>query len=458
MGRLGVRARAALVAAGVVAAALLLGGWLLTTVLRSSLEQNLDTTLTQQAADRALLLDGGSAPADLVAVQQDEAFAWIGGTDGTELAVGGSLSPVDPPLMVMPGTTGTERILVEERKPDEASVEIEDHELRVAAAATEAGDTIVVVAAELESADRAVGLVRRGMVLGSPVLVALVGVLAWLSAGRALVPVERIRKRAARISGSNVEDRVPVPGGRDEIHALAVTMNEMLDRLDQHQQSIRRFTADAGHELKSPMANIRALAETTEPDSAEWATVRARLVGESDRAAALVDDLLFLAARDEGAPPPIVASTVHLDDLVFDAAERLAESAGAAVDIGEVTPVDVEGDQVLLERVVRNLADNAARHADHQVAFGLAEEDGVAVLDVSDDGTGIPVGERDAVFERFHRLDEGRGRSSGGTGLGLAIARRIVEDHGGTITVGDGASGGARLTVALPVGASGPVR
>jgi signal transduction histidine kinase len=438
-----------MVAAGVVAAALVVGGWLLVTVLRSNLEQNFDTTLTQQAQDRALLLDGGSAPGDLVGVQQTEAFAWIGTPDGTELAVGGSLRPLDPPLIVDPGTTGTARVRVEEQKADETSVEVEDHDLRIASAATRSGE-LVVVASELESVDRAVAVVRTVFVLGSPVLIALVAVLAWLSAGRALQPVERIRNRAARISGTNVEDRVPVPGGRDEIHDLAVTMNDMLGRLDEHQRSIRRFTADAGHELKSPMANIRALVETRDPDAVDWTTLQARLVTESGRAAALVDDLLFLAAGDEGAVPPVEPTTVHLDDIVFDAAERLAEMEHISVDIGEVTPVPVVGDRVLLDRVVRNLADNAARHADGVVAFSLRGDPGSVELRICDDGPGIPVEDREAVFDRFHRLDAGRGRASGGTGLGLAIARRIVTDHGGTIAVEDGAAGGACLTVRLP--------
>ena len=449
--RLGVRARAALVAALVVGTALVAGGWLLATVLRSSLEQNLDTTLSQQAADRARLLEAGSDPADLVDVQQAEAFAWIGTADGTELAVGGSLRPIESPPVVEPDTTTTDRLLVEERKPGESSVEREDHDLRITSVSTQTGE-LVVVAAELESVDKAVAVVRNAVLVGTPALMLLVAALGWLSAGRALRPVEHIRNRAARISGSNVEDRVPVPDGRDEIHGLALTMNEMLDRLDEHQRSIRRFTADAGHELKSPMANIRALVETTDPDTAEWRALQARLITESDRAAALVDDLLFLAAADEGATPPIEPTTVHLDDIVFDAAERLAEIGDVAVDIGGVTPTPVRGDRVLLDRVVRNLAENAARHANGRVTFVLAETGDTAVLRVGDDGPGIPVDEREAVFERFHRLDQGRGRDTGGTGLGLAITRRIVTDHGGTIHVGDcDAGGGACLTVRLPL-------
>jgi signal transduction histidine kinase len=232
-------------------------------------------------------------------------------------------------------------------------------------------------------------------------------------------------------------------------------MNRMLDRLMRAQASQRRFISDASHELRSPVASIRQHAEValahpersggTPPALAETA------LAEALRLQRLVDDLLLLARADEHAlrlqPHP-----VDLDDLVLEEAKRLRTATDLAVDTTGVSACRVHADEQAVRRVLRNLGDNAARHARKRVAFTLASagQDGRAVLSVQDDGPGVPAADRERVFERFVRLDDARARDWGGSGLGLAIVAELVGAHGGAVRVTDGALGGARFDVTLP--------
>jgi signal transduction histidine kinase len=228
-------------------------------------------------------------------------------------------------------------------------------------------------------------------------------------------------------------------------------MNRMLERLQRAHARQRRFVADASHELRSPVASIRQHAEVAlaHPDRTTAAELAATVLAEDLRVQRLVEDLLLLARADEHALPPR-RRQVDLDDLVFDEARRLRDATGLHVDVGAVSAGRVEGDPAGLRRVLRNLGDNAARHASARVGFALAERDGVAVLVVDDDGPGIPPGDRERVLERFVRLDDARARDAGGSGLGLAIVAELVAAHGGAVGIADGPLGGARVQVTLP--------
>jgi signal transduction histidine kinase len=162
-----------------------------------------------------------------------------------------------------------------------------------------------------------------------------------------------------------------------------------------------------------------------------------------------VEDLLLLAGADEHGLVPR-RRQVDLDDLVFEEARRLRQGGGLRVEVGAVAAAQVEGDPGGLRRVLRNLGDNAARHASGRVRFALAERDGAAVLAVDDDGPGIPPADRVRVLERFVRLDDARARDAGGSGLGLAIAAELVAAHGGAISITASPLGGARVEVSLP--------
>ncbi len=442
-----VRWRAALLAALLVSCALALGDVVTLSLYRNQLEANLDQTLEQQAADRALLLEQGNDPAALVTVLQEEALVWIGSPDGEAVAIGGAIFPLENPVPETIGGVSTISLLVEERKPDE--VERERMDLRVGAVATTDGSLVVLAGAETEAIDETLNGLIWLLALAVPIFGIVVGGVTFFVAGRVLEPVERIRSQAEGIDAQTLDERVPVPESGDEIHDLAVTMNSMLDRLEAHERSLRQFSADASHELKSPIANVRALVDTTELDDPEWSRLRTRLVGETDRLRDLVDNLLFLATTEAGRRRK-PSHAVELDDLVFNEAELLASTSDVAVDLAGIEPVQVLGDRADLQRLVRNLADNAARHATGRVRFVTSTARREVELRVADDGRGIAEDDRPRIFERFTRLDEARARDDGGSGLGLSIVRQIAEDHGGTVVVTDADLGGAEFVVRLP--------
>jgi signal transduction histidine kinase len=260
-----------------------------------------------------------------------------------------------------------------------------------------------------------------------------------------------MRAEVEEISHTTMHRRVHEPGTDDEVDRLAVTMNEMLDRLESASERQRRFVSDASHELKTPLATIRTSVEVAlrNPDTADWPAT-AQQVLDADRSMAdLVANLLDLARLEEDGeanPLPASAPAVDLEEVVMAVvAHRPDETQSGGVLAGRV-----RGDRGDLERLVRNLIDNAERYGSGRVVVGLAEHQGTVRLAVADDGPGIPADDRERVFDRFTRLDDSRSSSAGGTGLGLAIVRAIAERHGGSVRVDDGPLGGAELVVTLP--------
>ncbi len=284
-----------------------------------------------------------------------------------------------------------------------------------------------------------------------PALIALVALVAWAVTGRALRPVEVIRSEVTAITHSSLDRRVSEPRAQDEVGRLARTMNQMLDRLQGASDSQRQFVSDASHELRSPVAAIRATGEVAlaHPNRSDWPAVVRRMLDEDDRMEKIVGDLLDLARGEEGELP---TALVDVDDIVLEEIARV-RPGNVQIAADRVSAGRVRGSREQLMRVVRNLLDNALRHAATTVRVSLTTDpDGVRLV-VEDDGPGIPVADRDRVFERFTRLDEGRARDSGGLGLGLAMVRSIAERHGGTVTIADPGIDdlpGARLEVLLP--------
>jgi signal transduction histidine kinase len=258
-----------------------------------------------------------------------------------------------------------------------------------------------------------------------------------------------MRAEVAEITARDLSRRVVEPVAEDEIGRLARTMNGMLDRLQAAADRQRRFVADASHELQSPLASARAQLEVGLATGADtdWPDTVEGVLGEHDRMERLVQDLLFVASADEVAGAPR-RERVDLDDLVLEEARSLRTRGRVEVDLSRVSGGQVLGDAHQLGRVVRNLLDNAERHAHSRVVVELRTHGDAVELTVADDGEGIRPEDRARVFERFTRIDAGRARSAGGTGLGLAIAKTVVEAHGGTIAVVDG--DGARFAVRLP--------
>jgi signal transduction histidine kinase len=313
------------------------------------------------------------------------------------------------------------------------------------------GTVTVAVASPLDSAQRSAQTLGRGLWLLTILLTFGVGALAWIIAGRALRPVEAIRSQVLSISGSTMDRRVPVPAGRDEVRRLAETMNEMLDRLESASNRQREFVSDASHELRSPVAAMHTDLEVAlrDPDRADWPALASRLLAENERLGTLVDDLLELARLEEGRVE-VAQAPVDLDELILaDVARR---TGPVRFDATGVSGGRVLGTTRQLGQVVRNLLDNASRHANGLVRVAVLTTGAEVRMTVDDDGPGIEPDDRERVFDRFTRLDAGRARDAGGSGLGLALVKRIVEAHGGHVraTDVDGAPTGARFEVRLP--------
>lgn len=320
---------------------------------------------------------------------------------------------------------------------------------------TQWGALTIHAVSPLDEIDRSVSTLRGALWLVLPFLALAAGAVTWLIAGQALAPVATMTRRVRELSATNLDARVPVPPSNDEIALLARTMNDMLDRLERASMKERQFVSDASHELRSPVASIRTQLETAlrYPDDVDWPDVARVVLAEDERLEHLVGNLLAMARLEEGRLGP--RGDVDLDELVMAQAPRLRDLV--ELDLSAVSAGRVWGNGDELTSVVRNLLDNAARHARGRAAVSVSEQGPWVLLTVADDGAGVPAEQREQVFERFARLQEGRSRDSGGTGLGLALTRRIVEHHGGRIHVEDGPLGGARFVVSLPAaGAAGP--
>ncbi len=309
------------------------------------------------------------------------------------------------------------------------------------------GQLVLNVASPLDGINRTVDRIAASLLVAVPSLILLVGVMTWFMTGQALRPVEAITRRANEIGGRTLHERVPVPASDDEIGELARTMNAMLERLERSSDQQKRFMSDASHELRSPVASIKTQLETAliDPASTDWSGVARTVLTEDERLEALVSDLLALSRLEENTRRPLV--DVDLDEVIFDQTTRPMR---LAVDRSGVGAGRVSGVYSELTSVVRNLVDNAARHGVSKVKVSLATHGPLVRLSVDDDGPGIAPDDRNKVFERFARLQEGRTRDAGGSGLGLALTKRIVEAHGGRIFVETAGIGGASFVVELP--------
>jgi signal transduction histidine kinase len=228
-------------------------------------------------------------------------------------------------------------------------------------------------------------------------------------------------------------------------------MNEMLERLEAVDRQQRRFIADASHELRSPLTTLRMQTELAlaHPERTNWAQLAGRLLHETERLSDLVDDLLMSARASSTSNWR--NSEVDLDDLLLAEVARLNNRGMARAEVGSLVAARVRGDASELSRLLRNLGDNAQRHASAEVRLSLVVDGRHAVLDVDDDGSGVPAADRERIFDRFTRLDDARAREAGGSGLGLALARELAHAHGGTLHALANSTGGARFRLMLPL-------
>ncbi|WP_181720442.1 sensor histidine kinase [Nocardia gipuzkoensis] len=476
-----VRARTTVAATVVVAVALTAAGLAVLAVLRHNLVESAELQAETTARDVATQLAAGADLGRLTFPDAESQPVQIVSADRRVLAAADDLAGKPPMADFGPYSKSREdeddEDDEEEDDEDEAddenppssaatpataevefrdirlTVEQEDgpHPYRVAAlAVTVAGGqpATVYAGSSLETADSAVADARQAMLIGLTPLLAVVAAVTWLVTRRALRPVEAIRRQLAEIMDGDLSRRVPEPGSRDEIARLASTTNATLAALEESAERQRRFIADAAHELRSPIASLRTQLEVAQahPKLLELDG----LIVDTIRLEHLAADLLLLARLDAGEQPR--PDRVDLAALVHEELEhRVGDRVAVQVAVPEQT-VAVTGSRTQLARVLGNLVDNAQRHAASTVRVAVERgADGRVVLSVADDGPGVPPTERDRIFQRFVRLDDARTRDEGGAGLGLAIVRDVVERHGGTIRVTDGAPGGACFVVSLPV-------
>jgi signal transduction histidine kinase len=327
------------------------------------------------------------------------------------------------------------------------------NEVRVVAIRTTVSGRPVVIIAEAPT-----GLLSQlnsefaaRLLLAIPVALVLAGFTVWLIVGRALRPVEHIRRAVTEITSAGLSRRVPEPGTADEIGHLANTMNDMLGRLDDAARRQRRFVADASHELRTPLAAIRTTLDVglAYPDKAPWPVIAERASQQSARLEELIEQLLLLAKADEQQLSERCDS-VDLATLLKHTVTQLPAHR-PEIDLRAGTNLAVTGDRDHLERLFRNIIDNALRYAASRVVITATANDRLAQIEIDDDGPGIPAADRTRIFDRFVRLDSSRERSTGTTGLGLAIAREIAVAHHGEITMVERPGGGARAVVTLPL-------
>ncbi len=248
-----------------------------------------------------------------------------------------------------------------------------------------------------------------------------------------------MRNELATITETNASRRIEVPGTGDELAGLAISMNNAIERLDAAMAAQRRFVSDSAHELRSPLAGIRATLELADRDTARAPQAIRDSMAQVDRIGALIEDLLNLARRDAGIAPPFQVSDI--DDIVRSELRELSvRRPNLTVLRGHIDPVHSSVYRDGIARVVRNLLDNAASYCNSTLAISLTVDDGHWLLVVDDDGPGIRPEDREAVFQRFTRLDSSRSRDTGGSGLGLAIVAVTVAEHSGTITLGQARS------------------
>ncbi|MEU8103952.1 HAMP domain-containing sensor histidine kinase [Nonomuraea muscovyensis] len=437
-----VRLRATMAATLVVALALGLTAVVLVMALRGSLESAAGAEAARRAVAAVPYAESGEAvlasepsstvaevlPSDTIITRTRPATPAPEDTAAPPAAVG-LLSDDVPRGQAVPAA---DVVLSTAGVPMKVSwAEPGDYAVATLDVATKTGQATVWARVSLANVEQALATLNGVLLPGVPALLLVVAGMTWFSVGRALAPVAAIRAKVADITARDLHQRVPVPESGDEIAALATTVNGTLDRLETAVERHKRFVADAAHELRSPIATLRARLELARPSE-----LTREALADVERLQALAGDLLLLARLDAG--EPVRADDLDLGQVAAEEAVRAGRRPEVRLELDVEPDVVVQGSRGHLARLVTNLVDNAVRHAAARVEVRVRHADGRAVLEVSDDGPGVPPEQREAVFDRFTRLDEARARDAGGAGLGLPIARDIATLHGGTLAAVDG--------------------
>lgn len=452
-----IRLRLALVVMAAAAVVASVGGWVFVSTLSSRLHDSLVAELQARADTLSQQLDPtappGAASGDRVPDLADSPSpTQVLDLHGAVLASGGVGSSVRlaSPTQIDAAHHGA--TLKIERLPG-ASSDL----LVLATPASDQKPYIVVAGASLATVESAVGQVERVVVIAGSLGVLLAGLAAWLLARASLMPVERMRRQAMEISSHDTETRLVVPESRDEIAALATTLNDLLARLQSALHHQRVFVAAAGHELRSPLAVLKTGLELAcRPGRGvdELRTAIDEAAEETDRLVHLTEDLLLLAQSDEfeGFVRPTEVDLVPLIAGTVDGHRARARAGAVAIDVATPPVLFVRADPVRLRQAIDNLIDNALRFAPQgsSIAVRLDSDSDEVTITIADEGPGIDPNFLPHAFDRFSRPDEARQLDAGGTGLGLSIAQAIAHAHCGDVELASGPSAGAVVTIRLP--------
>jgi signal transduction histidine kinase len=447
LGSQGLSLRARLLALGVagVAMALALGSLVLYAVLTITLNRALDDGALATARTVSAMVSHNAVPNPLP-VSGSQVVQVVDSFDAVESAsmTADRLTPLLRPPELAKALAG-ERISIPGARAGLSGT------MRAIAlnASQSPASRAIIVAVPVTDIEQAQRVLRNTLLLAYPPLVFVMALIAWRVIGSTLRPVETLRSGAARISGSDQDERLEVPESADEIRALALTLNDMLDRLAAARGRQRAFVADAAHELRSPLTSMRTQLEVAQR-LGEGGELAADLLADVDRLSALVEDLLLLARAGSDTRHPPVREPVEVRSLLVATAGRYA-GARVPVSVADGRPVHADVNSEELRRALANLVDNAVRHASSKVVLAVRADSAGAVLTVVDDGPGIPREERERVFERFARLDDARDRDAGGTGLGLPIVRELLRRSDSSVSLQNNPNGpGLAAVVHLP--------
>ncbi|MCY7301326.1 MAG: HAMP domain-containing histidine kinase [Ilumatobacteraceae bacterium] len=440
------RLRVTAVATIVVALTLLATGLLVTRWLRSTLVDDADQQLSRQVEFVANLAEQGKLSPTLTATGVDTGQVQVITGDRVVVAVSPGLAATVR-LDVFPAPAVGAQAAQTVPGPVVGGVGSTHYRVVARTVDTPVGPLTVYAASSLRAAEKSVAALVAGLWVGLPLLTLLAVAGIWFVVGRSLSPVERMRREVAAIPGTRPDQRISAHARAAELDRLAATMNGLLERIDEAAAARRQFLADASHELRSPLASVRAQLEVglAYPSGTDWPATATEVMVDIDRLQSLAVELLDLARVDGGGRLP----TTQRLDLAALVDVELARYTDQRVTV-ESSSAWVAADAALLLRLVRNLVDNALRHAHQAVRITVGVEGDAARMRVWNDGAPIPEGDRDRIFEPFTRLDEARTTDEGGAGLGLSIARRVTELHGGTLVVGSSDTG-AEFIASLPL-------
>ncbi len=444
--RYSIRVRVALLSLITVAIALAVFSVVLVTVQRELLIDRIEEALATRARDVGALARSGQS---FSAINEGGEDAFIQVLDSNGSVVSASSNIIDQaPFSIATVAPGELRFI---DASGFVSNDFDSFRVALFGIGSEDNPLTILVGQNLESVADSTEVLVVILIVAIPVLTLLVGIAAWFLAGRALKPVDTMRSEVDQIGGEISGRRIDEPRSEDEVARLARTMNRMLERVDTVQQSQKRFVADASHELRTPLTAFRVGLEAsidTSSDDDITGLLRSSL-SDVDRMELLIEELLLEAAEAEGSSP--AAMQIDLDDIVLEEVSATRTGTSIEIDASRVSGAQTIGIASQLRRAVRNLLNNAVRHAHSGVSVVLEENDVGTRLVIEDDGPGIPETEQERIFERFVRLDAARtSGESGGGGLGLTITRRIVEAHGGRVYADSQFTDGARFVIELP--------